>query len=526
MAKLPTAQSLGVRSFQDRSTVVTPSVDTRGQDALVSTISNISQGMNERLDASSLHKAKIHFQKAKLEADAAFDQDQDFETYQSRYDEKMKTAMASAGEMVRNPKDRERFSQDMSLYRAQGNQMMIAKAYGKEVDKGLADLDEVRTMSKENYLRSSNQDDKNFAVSTFNDAVNSAVDAGHIKPLQGQKLVQEQALGLAIASVEAADPEKALKLLNSDVGIMKDLPSEVRTKLIKTIELKFNAQKSMEMADSIREAGGTLDEKLKKVYAISDQKIRAATKQQVIGEHKLQETIEGQERYEIYSEIADGLIGGRYQPKDLNSFILEQPDKWEKLEPKEKLALEAMVKRGSPPKTVWSVYNELAELKLEDNEAAHKFFLKNQSSFSLADSKAETDYFNDPGSEPKQLLTVKEKLNLKLKDININPKKGLEAKGKARKMVEDDYNAWMKANPNKDMPADVQDYILNSSFDTAVEGGWLSFDKPGYELPKDEMDKIKLNKQFAKWEAVKGAQPTVDQKMLIEISMRKHGLIK
>ena len=155
MPRLPTAENLGVRTFQDRSSVVTPTADTRGQDALVSTISNISNGMTERLDASSLHKAKINFQKAKLEADAAFDQDPDFETYQSRYDEKMKSVMDESAKLVRNPRDRERFGRDMSLYTAEGSQWMIAKAFGKEVDRGLADLNETLTIGRENYLRAS-----------------------------------------------------------------------------------------------------------------------------------------------------------------------------------------------------------------------------------------------------------------------------------------------------------------------------------------------------------------------------------
>jgi hypothetical protein len=187
MARLPSAQDLGVRSFQDRSQVVTPTANVSGQNQLVATISNISTGMNERLDATSRHKAKVHFPESEIEADAAFDQDPDFETYQERYDKKIQSAIETSAAMVRNPNDRAMFQQDMSLYKAQGSQAIIAKAYGKEVDRGLADLDETLTIGRENYLRASNEQDKAFAMDAINDAIN-AVEAPLISMLIKHKV--------------------------------------------------------------------------------------------------------------------------------------------------------------------------------------------------------------------------------------------------------------------------------------------------------------------------------------------------
>ncbi len=520
MARLPTVQDLGVRSFQDRSTVVTPRADTRGQDALVSTISNISQRRNERLDASSLHKAKIHFQKAKLEADAAFDQDPDFETYQERYDEKMKTAMSSALDLVRNPGDRERFSSDMSLYRAQGNQMMIAKAFGKEVDKGLADLDETLTIGRENYLRSSNQQDKQFAIDTANEAINAAELATHIDADKAQKMRQNLALDLAIASVETAPPENQLKLLKSRAGVMEYMPLDVRKKMMKNAEAQLGAQKSLDLANTIREEGGTREERLAKVHKIKDPKVKAGVKSQVINDFNLEKTSDGEARYAVYDEAAKGLLAG----KDLPSFIVEMPDKWNSLEAKEQSALINMSQTKTPSTTNFAAYHKLNQLKQKDKVEAYHFFLDNVSSFSASDAKSESDYFTGLGEEPKPLFSMKETFNKKAKVLNVKD----EDLGLAEYRIQEEYGTWAKANPGETMDLDTQNSIVNSVFDTVAGSGFLGFGKQrAFELPKHKADAQKMEKEFARYaqERNNGVDPDADTKLRIRDAMVRRGLI-
>lgn len=520
MGRLPTARDLGVRSFQDRSTVVTPRADTRGQDALVSTISNISKGMNERLDASSLHKAKIQFQKAKLEADSAFDQDPDFETYQQRYDEKMKTAMSSASELVRNPKDRERFSSDMSLYQAQGSQRMIAKAFGKEVDRGLADLDETLTIGRENYLRSSSQQDKQFAIDTANEAINSAELATHIDSDKAQKMRQDLALDLAIASVETAPPENQIKLLKSRAGVMEYMPLDVRTKMMKNAEVQLGAQKSLGLANTIREEGGTLDERLTKVHKIKDPKIKASVKSQAINDFNLEKTANGEERYAIYDEAAKGLIAG----KDLPSFIVEMPDKWNALEAKEQSALINMSKTKTPSTTSFAAYHKLNQLKQKDKVEAYHFFLDNVSAFSSGDAKSESDYFTGLAEEPKPLFSMKETFNKKAKVLNVKD----EDLGLAEYRIQEEYGTWAKANPGETMDLNTQNSIINAVFDDVAGSGFLGFGKQkAFELPKSKADALKMEKEFARYatERNNGVEPNADTKLRIRDAMVRRGLI-
>jgi hypothetical protein len=324
MPRLPGAEELGVRQYQDRSSVITPTADFSGQKALISTVKNISDRRNERLDRSSLHKAKMHFQKSKLEADSAFDQDPDFETYQERYDKKIADAMTQSAGMIRNPNDRSMFEESMSLYRAQGNQQIIAKAWNKEVDKGLSDLDETLTIGRENYLRASNASDKQFAIDTANEAINAAEEATHIDADKATNMRQGLAVDLAIASVEVAPPEKQIELLKSDKGMMQYIPLDTRNKMLKSAEVQYSATQAMESANAIREGGGTLQERMDQVNKIKDPKVKSATKAQVKDDYNLEKTAEGEARYQTYDGMAKGIIAGG----NLNEMRAEKPSEW------------------------------------------------------------------------------------------------------------------------------------------------------------------------------------------------------
>ena len=519
MPRLPTAQNLGVRSFQDRSTVVTPSVDTRGQDALVSAVANISSGMNERLDASSLHKAKIHFQKAKLEADTAFDQDPDFETYQARYDKKLETAMESSSDMVRNQRDRARFQEEMSLYRAEGSERIIAKAFGKEVDRGIADLDETLTVARENYLRSSNQDDKQFAIDTANSAIDSAEQATHIDADKAQSMRQALALDLAIASVEAAPPERQVDLLKSTEGVMDYMPLDVRTKMLKNAETQLDAQTSLDTANTIRIEGGTLDERMAKVNKITDPKVKASTRAQVINDHNIERTAEGQEKYAIYDDAAKALIAG----ESLEAFRSQNPKGWNALGSKEQAALISMTKTNKPTTTNFAAYHTLNQLKLEDKVKAYHFFLDNVSAFSTADAKTQSDYFTGLAEVPKPLFSMQSTFNKRAKDLDITG----EDLGEAEYRINEEFETWSRANPDETMSFDVQKTIVDSVFDGVVGTStwWFGKEKMGFELPKDQVDRAKIAKKVKQYEERYGEKPDVNMLLRIRNKMVKDGLI-
>ena len=519
MPRLPVAQDLGVRSFQDRSSVVTPSVDGRAQDAFVATISNISSGMNSRLDASSLHKAKIHFQKAKLDADTAFDQDPDFETYQERYDKKLESAVAESAAMVRNPRDQEAFRQDMSLYRAQGTEQIIAKAFGKEVDKGLADLNETLTIGRENYLRASNQQDKDFAVQTSNAAIDAAEQSTHIDADKAQSLRQNLALDLAVASIEVAPPEKQIKLLKSRSGVMEYMPLDVRTEMLKNAETQLGAQITLDTSNAIRVEGGTLEERMAKVNKIKDPEIKGPVRSQVIADHNVELTAKGEAVYETYDRAAKGIIAG----ESLESFKAKHPDEWNSLGSKEQAALISMTQSKKEASTDLGTYHQLNILKQKDKVEAYHFFLDNVAAFSTADAKKQSDYFTGLAEQPKALFSMDKTFSDKVKGLGLSG----AALGDATYRIQEEFETWAKANPGETMSLDAQTKIVDSVFDKVVGTStwWLGSDKRGFEVPKNKVDASKLQEKIKDFEVRYGKPPDPDMQLRIRDKMVKDGLI-
>jgi hypothetical protein len=520
MPKLPGAEQLGVRQFQDRSSVVTPTADFSGQNALVSAVNNISKGMNERLDRSSLHKAKIHFQKAKLEADAAFDRDPDFKTYQERYDKKIASAMESSGSMVRNPRDRELFQEQMSLYRAEGNKQIIAKAWIREADYNILSMNDTLSIARENHLRASNAVDKQFAIDTANDVITANIESGYISATEGEGKRKALALDLAIATVEATDPDKRLKLLKKKQGIIKELPTDTYNKMVRSAEAQLSAQVALDTANTIREAGGTLDERMVEVNKIKDPKVKSAAKAQVKDDYNLEETAEGKARYKTYDAMAKNIIAG----ESLTNIKARNPKEWESLGSKEQLALIGMSQTRKSNETDFNVYHKLNILKKTDRQEAYLYFLENVSSFSNSDAKTESDYFTSGLEEPKPLFSMKETFNRKVKELKL---KG-EDLGKAEMRIREEYDSWTRANPDKTMNTKEQDFVINSVFDEVVGTGFLGWGKDNmFALPKVEADKVKLQNEFDRYarERNNGNPPDAATMEIIRNVMVKRGMI-
>ena len=525
MARLPSAQDLGIRSFQDRSQVVTPTANVGGQNQLVATISNISTGMNERLDATSRHKAKVHFQKAKIEADAAFDQDPDFETYQERYDKKIQAAIEASAAMVRNPNDRAMFQQEMSLYKAQGTQAIIAKAYGKEVDRGLADLDETLTIGRENYLRASNEQDKAFAMDAINDAINAVEGATYIDADKAQSMRQRVALDLAVASVESAPPEKQIELLKSSKGVMQYLPLDVRTKMMKNAEVQLGAQIALDTANTIRTEGGTLDERLAKVHKIKDPKVKSATKSQVINDHNLELTADGQAKYAIYDGMAKELLvpGGR----SIAQIIKDEPKQWNSLGSKEQEALISRATTGKPQKTDPTVYRELSNKKNESTVKAYHYYLENISSFSPEEQKRQDDIFQKLSGAPKPLRSIEQEFNKRIGQLGVKVKDDDWALADQR--LNDEYDSWTKNNPGETMDANTQKLILDGIFDEVVIPGtwWGTNTVKGFEAPKLKVDQERIKKEVERHRVERngGKEVPIEMQAAIEMALHNRGLI-
>lgn len=228
MAKLPTAQDLDVRVPVDRSQVVTGNIDLSGYQALGRSAENFGRTVQDRQDALNLQKAKTLWQKAKIEADNAFDQDNDFGTYVERYNGMLGKASEEALKQVNNPRLKELLKMDIDLSKADGLERMKDRAYQKESESGLSTLQEILTINRENALRATSDADRMSAFDQMNDSIAIAEMNGYVKKDDATNLRIKSGQDMAKAMVDVQPLEKQLELLRSGQGYAAMIPSDER----------------------------------------------------------------------------------------------------------------------------------------------------------------------------------------------------------------------------------------------------------------------------------------------------------
>lgn len=477
MAKLPTAESLGQRSYRDTSIIVRPSFDNSGQRQLAANLQQASRNMNDRLDQSSLNKAKIHFQKLKLEADNAFNEDADFETFGTRYDEMITKAAEESASMVRNPRMKQAFQDELSLYRAQGNQAIKKLAFEKETEQGLANLSDVLTTGRENYLRATTPEDRAFARETMMEAIDWAEEDTYIDATRAQQLRQKTAVDMAIASVEIETPEKQVKLLSENKGLIDVIPKDVRLKMLESAQGQSINNQALAVADAIRNSGGELPERLKAVREIKDADVRTAVQRQVEHDYRLEKTARLESYADNYNEARKALNGG----VSVDQWRQQNPSAWDNMSGDQQASL---ISSQSQPRqhTDRQAYINVLNVANSDRAKAYDMLLENHHKFTDSDFKSLAKTLNDP-VETDGFISRSRRLENALNEIGVDDKKG-ERYRLAESQLDKDVQLFEEKNGRQPDSQELDNLI--SKITEHVSGGWFKKERYGFDLSASE----------------------------------------
>lgn len=506
MAELPIPEQLGQRSFQDRSQVVRPAIDFSGQQNFVNAAQQFSSNVNDRLDQSSLQKAKIQFQRAKLDADKAFDQDTDFATHEQRYNETLGKAAEESAKLVRNPRMQEQFKQEIGLYQAEGAANIQKRAFAKEIDHGVANLDEALTMSRENYLRATSTADKELARKTMVDSIDLAEQNSYIDADKAQALRQKTAVDLAIASIKVEPADKQVKLLKENQGLIDVIPKDVRMQMIKEAEGQSQTNVALSLANNITARGGDLSGRFAEADKISDVKVRELTKQQIEQDFGREKRAVAEKQYNAYDTLKKDVIAGSTSLE----VSQQNPDLWNSMSGDQQQAIRSMdTKKGE--QTDLNVYNKLNQLAATDKQAAYLYFTENAHKLSSSDVMKWSDRLAKP-EELEGYLTQTQRLDTALNAIGVKDKKG-EGYKMAQDQLDKDVISFEKTKGHKP-DAEELDKLVNNLTDRVVDGSYNPFsdkpfgsDKYGFQLTPEQRKTrkvdVKLNNfetKLTKWE--------------------------
>lgn len=118
----------------------------------------------EKANEFDYARARSHYLQSAMAVEAELAQDNDWSTYESRYQEKMEKAMGEAANIINDGTMREKFEIETGLDLAKGIYGMKGKAREKEADFGRSETDEILENNKKGYLDAIGRGDEKTAT--------------------------------------------------------------------------------------------------------------------------------------------------------------------------------------------------------------------------------------------------------------------------------------------------------------------------------------------------------------------------
>lgn len=218
MPKLPTAESFGQRPTQiARKQILSADGGAVGAAAadLGQTVSRIGQSMQDREDRMALSMAKAKFNQALINTETLLEQDNDYKTYPQRYGEAVTKAKKEAANTIQNGYLRQAFEIDADTEIVRGSDRMTQRAMARERDHGVASLQEIISLNRENALRAGDDATAMASLNAVREAVTSAQQNGYIDESQAQQIQQRTAIDYATARASMLPPQARIDALKS-----------------------------------------------------------------------------------------------------------------------------------------------------------------------------------------------------------------------------------------------------------------------------------------------------------------------
>ena len=525
MPQFPEAESLGTRLPQDRSVVVRENVDLSGQESFANALQQYASDAKQRKDGLNLQKAKTHWAKRKLEADNAFDQDQDFETYLERYDQLLSKAETEASEMISNDRMKELFREDVSLSRVGGIEQMKDHAFSKEKDFGLADLQQLLTDNRELALNATTDADRQSAFDTMNDALGVSVLNGYLDADTAQAMREQVGVDAAIGTVQVQDLETQQKMLSENSGPVKLIPTDTRKKMLDTVNKNLTNEQALGEADQIRLQGGTLEDRYKSANKITDLEVREKTKRQITTDFQREKNAQTVNEYDAFQVLAKDVIAGS-TPQEVQS---QNQELWGNLTAEQQGSILSM---GQKKVTDLAAYHRINLALAEGQVEGYVQFMRDADKLSSGEFKHFSDLLSKPPEETKPLFTIQQDFARRVgeQQLDLSDKE----KGLAETLLVEEFDRFQAVNPGEKPNADEQKEIMDHVFDkVVVEGFWGTKEIPRFELTPANRQKMnfqddveKFKQMSSEYTARTGQRLTQDTADLLFEDMVRSGAIQ
>lgn len=314
MPRIPDESQLGYSvprtrtpRFQDRSGEIV--ADAVG--GFARTLGQAAGSLQEHDDQFNYARAKSTLLTADVEARKELENDQDWETYEKRYSERMSKAREDASGLIRGGRSRSLFDMDAKLDVERGLGEVRGLAKRKEVDTGRAGIASMLESSRTTALEAKDEATRSSIIRNIQDGLEGAVQKGYISEQERVSQAQSWSTSYAEGFVDTLPFDKQVEVLSKPEGTAaKLLAPDRRANLLRQAQNALRAERDRAEADRrsrLIEVRQSLTDQLRDITVGAQMGLPVdvpakAVLQAAFGER------EGTQRYELASKAA-GMSG-------------------------------------------------------------------------------------------------------------------------------------------------------------------------------------------------------------------------
>lgn len=365
MPRIPDVTALDKRIPQSRRAITTDRSGEIYAGAAVE-LGQAMQRVEEKRDRFRYAEAKSELLQSDIQARRELESDEDWETVEKRYRERMAKARDKAAGRIKDRADRSLFDQEAALDLERGSAAIGQMARVKEGDAGRAKLDSLLAGNRAAALNTADAATRTALVDATRDAI---LGASRPSPTGTTYLTKEQAAetwrkfqesyGEGYAAM--LDPEQRVEILSNPVGTPADLiQPDRRAALLKSAQNEGREirvrRESQAQEDAIFAKGGSLESMRAAARKLDDPEVRDSVIQRLEGRFADREA--DRNRYDEQNRRAAwAIIDGGGDWEDVPTNIAANMDPRDAITIKDYLA-----KREAGVKTDAGKWYELVQL--------------------------------------------------------------------------------------------------------------------------------------------------------------------
>lgn len=308
MARLPDHNDLGARPIPESRARFVPSASP-GEDigAGLQRVAQVGYQLQDREDKLTYAKAKSDLLLADLKTRSELQNDEDWQTYEPRYREKMKKAREGVAGQIRSPTDRSLFEQDSDFDIERGVLAIQEVAKRKEVDTGRATLDGLLKTNRTAALEATDAATRTALIDSSRDALDGARSKGYINAQEDENLWQGWKASYGEGYLNTLPLTEQISVLAKPKGTAADfIAPDRRANLLKGAQRELEAERrarEAEQRSKLVEARQAMSDRLQDIQVgaqlgLPVQVPDKAVLQTLYGER------EGAQKYELTQKLA------------------------------------------------------------------------------------------------------------------------------------------------------------------------------------------------------------------------------